>query len=246
MNNKIVYFDENFPSYYLNGSRDFQLFARLLTLILNSAKVEADSLLYLNDAILIADRLLPLLQTKVGFWTRKEFTNDQLRFVCDAFDLLMRKKGSRDGIVQAVQLFIKTLGISTNFDVLITNKDNEGNDVYNIDIGIDSHCKDSTLMYELLSYIVPTGYTYNVFYYSEGKFEDKSLLYGDFVLLSSATNLQSSQIRSAYYTSTTGDWTYDGWKNIETTGPTQDESYVSADETIQSIDMTTIYKAPEE
>ena len=92
--------------------------------MLNSAKVEADSLLYLNDAILIADRLLPLLQTKVGFWTRKEFTNDQLRLVCDAFDLLMRKKGCRDGIVQAVQIFIKTLGISTNFDILITNKDN--------------------------------------------------------------------------------------------------------------------------
>lgn len=41
-NNKIIYFDENVPDYYVNGSRDFQLLTRLLTFALNSGKVEAD------------------------------------------------------------------------------------------------------------------------------------------------------------------------------------------------------------
>ena len=90
-------------------------------------------------------------------------------------------------------------------------------------------------MYEILSYIVPTGYTCNVFYYSHGEYEDHSLNYGDFVIISQAQNIQSSQIRSAYYNSEVGDWSYSGWKEISTTT-------VASDETIQSIDMTTIYK----
>ena len=92
MNNKIIYFEEKVPEYYVDGSRDFQTLVRLLTFVVNSAKLEADSLLYLNDPILINNNLLSLFQTKVGFWTRQTFTDDQVRQVCDCFSQAIREK----------------------------------------------------------------------------------------------------------------------------------------------------------
>lgn len=138
MNNKIIYFDEKVPEYYVKDSRDFQVLTRLLTLMLNSAKVEADSLLYLNDPILISNNLLSLMQTKVGFWTNYTFTDDEIRTVCDCFCQIVREKGSRNGIVKAIEAYVRTLGISAKFDILIINKDVDGKPVYNIDIGINS------------------------------------------------------------------------------------------------------------
>lgn len=217
----------------MNGSRDFQLLARLLTLILNSAKVEADSLLYLNDALLISDRLLPLLQTKVGFWTNREFTNDELRLVCDVFDILVRKKGSRDGIVKSIEAFLRTIGISTNFDVLIINKDNVGNLVYQIQIGIDSLQHDSTLLYEILKYIIPTGYTLNVFYYDFAAVKDELVQYSDYVVVASGSNYRTSHIRGSYYDSSTQQWQNGEVEAIQLSSG----EWVA---NIQSIDMTTI------
>ena len=234
MNNKLIYFDEEFPSYYMNGSRDFQLLARLLTLMLNSGKVEADSLLYLNDALLISDRLLPLLQTKVGFWTNREFTNDELRLVCDVFDLLVRKKGSRDGIVEAIEIFLKTINLSTNFDILIVNKDGFGNNVYEIQIGINSTYRDDTLLREILKYILPTGYILSIFFYDFLHIDDRekeTLQYSDYVIVSSESNYRSSMIRGSYYNSNNQAWT---------TGEIDISDVDNGRRLIQSIDMTTI------
>ena len=230
-NNKIIYFDEKFPNYYMDGSRDFQLLARLLTLVLNSSKVEADSLLYLNDAKLISDKLLPLLQTKVGFWTSYQFTNDQLRFVCEIFDLLIRKKGSRDGIVGAIELFLKTVHIATDFNILIINKDNTGKNVYEIQIGINYFYHDYTLLLEVLKYIIPTGYVISVYYYSKADVsnEDQMLQYSDFIRIAAADTYEISKIRSGeFYTSASGEWNQIG-------------EVVNAYK-IQSIDMTRISK----
>lgn len=227
-NNKIIYFDQNVPEYYVTGSRDFQLLARLLTLALNSSKVEADSLLYLNDAILINDRLLPLLQTKVGFWTNREFTNDELRFVCDVFDLLVRKKGSRKGIIGAIEVYLRTIGISTDFDILITNriKDNSGkySDIYTINIGINALQHDYTLLQEILKYIIPTGYYLSIYFYDKLEFIDRSLYYGDFVLVSTATNVGDSLINGSYYNSMTGEWKTVNTKLIQNNYSTSQES----------------------
>jgi hypothetical protein len=214
-NNKVVRFDENVPSYYVTGSRDFQLLTRLLTFALNAAKVKADQNLYLNDPLLIDNNLISLLQTKVGFWTPYEFTDDALRLVCDVFDLAVRRKGSKQGIIEAVEVFLRTLGITTDFDIFIQNKDINGEDSYYIEIGINSSWHDSTLLREILRYILPTGYILSIYYYDLIKFIDKSLLYSDFVLMSAGSTYQVSKIRNSYYSSTTEQWKVLGAKRVE-------------------------------
>lgn len=214
-NNKIIYFDENVPDYYVNGSRDFQLLTRLLTFALNSGKVEADQLLYLNDALLTNNNLLSLLQTKVGFWSNFEFTDDAIRLVCDVFDLIVRKKGSRKGIVEAIEVYLRTIGISTDFDIYILNKDVDGNPVYKIDVGINALWHDYTLLAEILRYILPTGYIINIYFYDKIAFIDKSLLYSDLVLVTPSDTYNISKMRNAYYSSTTEDWKTLGAKIVD-------------------------------
>ena len=215
MNNRIIYFDKEVPEYYVKGSRDFQALARLLTFALNSAKVEADSLLYLNDPILISNNLLALMQTKVGFWTNYTFTDDDIRLVCDCFNLAVREKGSRNGIVKAIEIFLRTINAAAEFDILIQNKDSEGNDQYRIEIGINDIWNDYTLLEEILRYILPTGYILTVYYYDLLKFVDKSLLYSDYTLYTPAPTYGVSKVRNQYYSSTTGEWKYLGAKRLD-------------------------------
>ena len=198
--------------------------------------MEADQLLYLNDALLISNNLLPLLQTKVGFWSNFEFTDDALRLVCDVFDLVVRKKGSRDGIVQSIQVFLRTLGLTTDFDIFIQNRDAQGNDVYYIEIGINATWHDTTLLREILRYILPTGYILRIYFYDLLKFIDKSLLYSDFVLTTSATTYNASKVRNEYYSSTTDQWKVLGARLIYSDA-ILDEHYNG----IQSLDLTRIY-----
>lgn len=214
-NNKIVYYDENVPDYYVNGSRDFQLLTRLLTFALNSGKVEAEQLLYLNDALLTNNNLLSLLQTKVGFWSNFDFTDDSIRLVCDVFDLIVRKKGSRKGIIEAIEIYLRTIGISTDFDIFIQNKDVDGNPVYKIDVGINALWHDYTLLSEILRYILPTGYILNIYFYDKIAFIDKSILYSDLVLTTASDTYNISKIRNAYYSSTTEDWKILGAKVVD-------------------------------
>jgi len=202
-NNKIIYFDENVPDYYVNGSRDFQLLTRLLTFALNAGKVEADQLLYLNDALLTNNNLLPLLQTKVGFWSDFEFPDDAIRLVCDVFDLIVRKKGSRTGIVEAIEIYLRSIGISTDFDIFIQNKDVDGNPMYRIEIGINALWHDYTLLAEILKYIIPTGYILLIYFYDKIEFIDKSILYSDFVLVTASGGVNNAHLRNEYYSSTT-------------------------------------------
>ena len=202
-NNKIIYFDENVPDYYVNGSRDFQLLTRLLTFALNAGKVEADQLLYLNDALLTNNNLLPLLQTKVGFWSDFEFPDDAIRLVCDVFDLIVRRKGSRRGIVEAIEIYLRSIGISTDFDIFIQNKDVDGNPMYRIEIGINALWHDYTLLAEILKYIIPTGYILLIYFYDKIEFIDKSILYSDFVLVTASGGVNNAHLRNEYYSSTT-------------------------------------------
>ena len=242
MNNKVVYFDEKVPEYYLNGSRDFQVLVRLLTLIVNSAKVEADSLLYLNDPILISNNLLQLFKTKVGFFTNRTFKDDEIRVVCDCFCKLVLDKGSRDGIVKAIELYMKAIGISSTFDILIYNKDADGNNLYTIDIGINYLQKDYTLLQEILRYIIPTGYIFNIFFYDYLQIKQRFLQYSDYVVTQeSNTNVingdynSSSKVLNSYYSTITSQWSENN-----------DFSFITDFEnTIQSIDITTIGKGIE-
>ena len=94
----LLRFDEKVPGVYVKESRDFQVLTRLFTLGLNQSKYNADSMQFMNDPLHVNNRLLTLLQQKVGFYTNREFYDDAIRKVCKMFYALVKHK------VQKLQL----------------------------------------------------------------------------------------------------------------------------------------------
>ena len=77
--------ENNVPDVYVQESRDFQLFSRLYDLVFQSSRFSIDSIPYASDTMHCNDALLPLIATKVGFFTDVNLTNYSHRKVLSAF-----------------------------------------------------------------------------------------------------------------------------------------------------------------
>lgn len=161
---------EHLPDVYSRKSRDFQLLCNVFDCMNDGVKFDIDSIRDITDTELCNERLLNFLQTKLGFFTDKTMNTRTQRIVLKAFPYLIKNKGSRKGIEQAIQVFLKTQGITGAVSVLTTNKstvtDISRNDitfdrisnVYIVELGIQSKLLDTTILNELLKYIIPAGY----------------------------------------------------------------------------------------
>ena len=177
-------YDEMVPEVYVQQSRDFQVLTRLFTIGLSNSKYFADKLKFQNSPKYIEDTLLILLQEKVGFYTRKNFSANELRNLLEVFYSLVRNKGSLSSIEQAIRLFFQIQNLNTNAYININNK-NTTIDSYTIQIGIDSSIRDITLLTEILKYIIPTGYIISIFFYEHTAFDDYITTHDDLIIISS-------------------------------------------------------------
>lgn len=146
----------NTPSYYVNNSRDFQLFCRLYDYINNGVKFDIDSIININDPLKINDRLLNLYGSKVGFFTNKNINTNVLRRILKAFPYLIKYKGTKKGIEQAVNTILKLEDTSNKayISIDLTN--------YICYIYVASEIKNKDALEELLKYILPIGFIYSI------------------------------------------------------------------------------------
>lgn len=148
---------ENVPEVYINASRDFQLLCRLYDCMINSVKFNIDGIVRVIDSRLCSNALLSLLQTKLGFFTEKDFSYDEIRYVLRAFPDIIKYKGSKRGILQAIYVFCKLKHIQTVPNIEVINKQ-DGKPIYQINIVLYSTPQDTTILSEIFRYILPTGY----------------------------------------------------------------------------------------
>lgn len=184
-------YDEMVPDVYVQQSRDFQVLTRLFTIGLSNSKYFADKLKFQNSPKYIEDTLLILLQEKVGFYTSKNFSANELRNLLEVFYSLVRNKGSLSSIEQAIRLFFQIQNLNTNAYININNK-NTTIDSYTIQIGIDSSIRDITLLTEILKYIIPTGYIISIFFYEHTAFDDYITTHDDLIIISSSGDDRSA------------------------------------------------------
>lgn len=158
---------ENVPDVYVRKSRDFQLLCNAFDAIVNAVKFDIDSIPNTADTRLCPDALLPLLQNKLGFFTNKEFTANELRTVLQAFKYVVRDKGSRVGIQAAIQVFLKLADASNKSRINIIDnyqgtdgivKEDIVGNTYIVEVAIEGRQIDTTLLTELLKYVLPAGY----------------------------------------------------------------------------------------
>lgn len=113
----------NVPDVYVNKSRDFQIFCRLVDLYFATTKNGADGVLKTLSATTCPDSLLQLLQSKVGYISYDVTVySEQLRKILDVFPYIIKQKGTYAGIYKTVGLFLRINNINTKYQVDIINK----------------------------------------------------------------------------------------------------------------------------
>ena len=168
---------QNTPDVYYGESRDFQLLGRLYDCIINGVKYDTDTIEYLVDTRNCKSNILPLLQTKLGFFTDNTYEDDPIRYVLRAFPMMIKNKGSLLSIKQAINVFLKLSHTKAQVKVWYTAERTEVNgiwiDDHSLIFEISNSIKNYQLLLEVLKYLIPTGFGFLFYFYSD---IDKSTL----------------------------------------------------------------------
>ena len=149
----------NVPEIYVEESRDFQIFCRLLDTVYSPLKYTTDSILHTVDTKTCDARLLELLKTKLGIFTKIELSTRELRYLLQAFPVMIRYKGSLQGIQLVLNLFQRinqNVNQNVNFQATFHIDHNE------VIIKFGEAFQNDELLYILLNYILPSGYSVRV------------------------------------------------------------------------------------
>lgn len=171
----------NVPDVYVRKSRDFQLLCNVFDCMNMAVKFDIDSIDNLTNTALCNENVLPLLQNNLGFFTNLNLTGKDLRTILKSFPYLIRNKGTVTGIKQAIQLFLKVVDTdrATNIEI-INNKTHRTALNYNItdllyvvNINIKNNIIDTTILTEILKYIIPAGYAIKYHFYRDNNITNK-------------------------------------------------------------------------
>ena len=188
----------NTPRVYYNESRDFQLIGRLYDCIINGIKHDIDSTSYLTDSKLIRSTMLQLLQTKLGFFTKEKFNDEQIRYILRAFPVLVKQKGSIKAVQEAVNMFLKMNHIKSSIRVWYVSDATVvyGTEVddHTIIIGMGTAFQNYTPLMEVLRYILPTGFGFYFYYFSDITAVETELMENKAKLIFVSDNI-NSQVR---------------------------------------------------
>lgn len=182
---EVIRLQNETPEVYTEQSRDFQLLCRVYDCVINSVKFDVDSIKKISSTRDIRATLLPLLQTKLGFFSNSIMSDEALRTILEAFPLIIKKKGSLSAINDIINLYLKVLDL--RIPVIITRTEEE-TQLYNITvpkhtivIGLNTSFQSSSSLFrDLLSYVMPAGFGYYTYFYSSMN-ELSNLIYSDSV-----------------------------------------------------------------
>ena len=160
----IIRTKNNVPQVYVSESRDFQLFTRVLDFVQNALKYDIDAMLNSLSTRDIAETYLEHLQSKLGFFTSRHYDDETLRKVLSAIPYIIRNKGSELGIAMCVNTFLNIMGFRKGYTVSIYNND----DIYNytVRVGIEGSEINTDILRDMLSYVIPTGYVLEFYFYT--------------------------------------------------------------------------------
>lgn len=147
------------PEVYYKESRDFQLFGRLYDSVFNYLKTEIDLIktfpLNNNQDTSFVELLLKTL----GFRNLREYQTDQLLALASIWVKTIKNKGSFQAIKDVVNLILRTENITNPAEIVLDTVNQEMPTVV-IKIKDLISSQESSLLEEVLNYILPIGTAY--------------------------------------------------------------------------------------
>lgn len=194
----MINFQDMTPDIYCDESRDFQLLCKIGDFTFNEVKYEADTITHILDTRQIKGSILPLLQTKLGFFSSSDMTDDELRMVLRVFPELIKLKGSDLALKYLLNACLKLYNISASFKIERVGQDTKigsiNLDKYSILVGINKVISISNIVQELIKYIMPPGYKMYIYFYTDIPLSSRHI-YKDYIDLVLVSDNISSQVR---------------------------------------------------
>ena len=158
------------PSVYTEESRDFQLLLRLYNSAYNSVLNDVELIQYITDNKRVKAELLELEKSRLGYDTNLKISDNMLRSILVGFPELLKNKGSIKGIIEATNLFLKTLNIKA--DIVIYYSGNgisveKYSDEHTVIIGIGEVVTNYYILEDLMRYILPAGFGISFFFFKD-------------------------------------------------------------------------------
>lgn len=152
--------EENVPDVYVEMSRDFQLLCRVYDIFVNSNIITQSKIRQQLNIEQIDDKLLKLLAGRLGFNSDNYIPTEVMRSILLQFPFMIKNKGTKVGIEQAIKSVIKqTSKVNSVYVSDITIATGEIKVTVESD---DASAVDMSYLSNVLKYVVPVGYTVNV------------------------------------------------------------------------------------
>ena len=152
--------EENVPDVYVEMSRDFQLLCRVYDILVNSNIITQSKIRQQLNIEQIDDKLLKLLASRLGFSSDNYIPTKVMRSILLQFPFMIKNKGTKVGIEQAIKSVIKqTSKVNSVYVSNITIATGEIKVIVESD---DASAVDMSYLSNVLKYVVPVGYTVNV------------------------------------------------------------------------------------
>ena len=152
--------EENVPDVYVEMSRDFQLLCRVYDILVNSNIITQSKIRQQLNIDQIDDKLLKLLAGRLGFSSDNYIPTEVMRSILLQFPFMIKNKGTKVGIEQAIKSVIKqTSKVNSVYVSDITIATGEIKVIVESD---DASAVDISYLSNVLKYVVPVGYTVNV------------------------------------------------------------------------------------
>ena len=152
--------EENVPDVYVEMSRDSQLLCRVYNILVNSNIITQSKIRQQLNIEQIDDKLLKLLAGRLGFSSDNYIPTKVMRSILLQFPFMIKNKGTKVGIEQAIRSVIKqTSRVNSVYVSDITIATGEIKVTVESD---DASAVDMSYLSNVLKYVVPVGYTVNV------------------------------------------------------------------------------------
>ena len=152
--------EENVPDIYVEMSRDFQLLCRVYDILVNSNIITQSKIRQQLNIDQIDDKLLKLLAGRLGFSSDNYIPTEVMRSILLQFPFMIKNKGTKVGIEQAIKSVIKqTSKVNSVYVSDITIATGKINVTVESD---DISAVDTSYLSDVLKYVVPVGCTVNV------------------------------------------------------------------------------------
>ena len=159
------------PSNYYTGSRDFQLIGRIMDCAFNSSKLYSDMVKYDTICKNTDEKLLDLVSKTVGFDVKRKYDTKDLYTLCSTFNSILKKKGTKEAVEDCVRVLLKAQNINKSFQVEDVYETDPGSSkkvkAFRFNILIPYELDDIALLEDMLDYVLPAGYLYNIIAVSE-------------------------------------------------------------------------------